>query len=330
MKSVLFTFTLSVLMFSCNGQTENSLGNKDINKHEDRIMSENEMRITTDRAVRIIQSEDHVRLKKLLASRISRNVTDYQAKNLISQINTLFDKMGVPTGNENIIPSFGASINGADSIFLNFVDYYFEPQTENGTKFQQVLRFTFLQEIGPDSLIGIHLEANPFGQTNMNLDIQPLERLKININDISAFRIYFDEGLNRKTKFKNELGIFAIQGDKEKLVSSGLSSTFEPIFLELEKNTLPKETVFNGLLDRGDGANYIQVEFVFTNKPYTIFIYLQLDGNGNFEDEILIIQKQYANLGFLYKLKQSSYPQIVTEFSKIPDLDLKDYYELKP
>lgn len=330
MKSTLFSLILSILMFSCNGQSENSLGNKNITEHEKRIMSEDEMRITTDKAVRHIQAEDNIKLKELLASDISKNVTDDQVKELVRQINFLFDQIGVPSGNESIIPSLKASINGTDTIFLNFIDYYFEPQTENGTKFQQVLRFAFMQEIGPDSLIGINLEVNPFGQTNIELDIKALDRLNINVSDISAFRVYYDEGLNRKTKFKNELGIFAIQGDRKELVSSGLSSIFENIFTELKRQTLPEGEVFNGLLERGDGANYIQVEFALDNKSYIIFIYLQIDDEGNFSDEIIIIQKQYANLGYLYTLKQSNYPTTVSEFSKIPKLELDDYYELKP
>lgn len=101
------------------------------------------------------------------------------------------------------------------------------------------------------------------------------------------------------------------------------------MFLELSTAKFENPETFNALINK-DKVTFIQVEFSFTNEPYSLLIYLPIKNGGEYADKIVVSQSEYANLGYRYILKQADYPTIVAELPKIGKMKLDKYYLDKP
>jgi len=316
-----------LLLLSCNGQRGNqpSLNINDYN-YEEWVMSEKEMTATSEKAIEFVKNNQLKEFREIFAQEISKPIPDEQLVRLISDLNLLFKQEGVPEGKENIVPGMQLSIQGQDTQFINNIMYNYEPS--ESMPFRKILKFSFLKKYGANKLAGINLVTD--GQEGATPTIEKLEAFIFNAEDIDQFRIYYDEGKNRKTKFKNEVGYFAIEGDLNTLKEAGLMPIMEKIFEDLKQSKFEKVEVFNTSLDRGEKASFIQIEMSLKNKPYLIFLYLPIEDDGSYADEIVFIQKEYANLGFKYLLKQSDYQSITTEFPKIGKLNLEEFYHDDP
>ena len=315
---IIFTFQ------SCNGQTKESSKNQnknDISNYQNEILPEEEMRVTTDKAVLLIQQKKYTEFKQLIVDDIAKNISEQQITQLVDQINEIFKTEGVPTGNDNIIPSLNATLNGKDTIFVNNIMYNFKPSNNS----QKVLTFSFLKKYGTDKIVGVNLNTNPLTSGNAKPNIKQIEKFDFKTSDISKFRIYYDEGVERKTKFKNEIGYFAIEGDLNTLRESGILPIIETIFSELKKTKFESVKTFNGTLNRGENAKYIQAEFGFKNLPYSIFIYLPIKNGGQYENEIIVMQREYVNLGYEFTLSQNDYLKIKSEFPIIAEMKLEKF-----
>ena len=323
------TFITGLIISSCNGQTQNS-DKKSIDNYKTEILSEDEMRLTTDKAVELIQRKNYDEVKKLFAYDISKNISTQQITHLVDQINLLFENAGVPTGNENILPALNATVNGKDTVFLNNIMYNFKPISDGTNSSQKVLTFSFLKKYGTQKLVGINIKTNPLSAGNSKPNIKPLEVFNFSTSDITQFRIYYDEGANRNTKFKNETGYFAIEGDATTLEKSGIKPIIQSIFSDLAKIKPVNSQSFNSTLNRGDNVKFIQAEFGFKDKPYTLFIYLPIENGGQYNNKIIVMQREYANLGYEFNLNQKDYSKITSEFPKIAEIQLDNYYVDKP
>ena len=288
------------------------------------------MRLTTDKAVKLIQVKNYEEVKKLFADDISKNISASQITQLVDQIHLLFKNEGLPVGHENILPALNASMNGNDTVFVNNIMYNFKPISDGTNSSQKVLTFSFLKKYGTQKLVGINLNTNPLSKGNIKPTIKPLENLKFSVADITKFRIYYDEGAKKRTKFKNETGYFAIEGDAITLEESGIKAIIESIFSDLAKSKPVNSKPFNSTLNRGDNVKFIQAEFGFKDKPYLLFIYLPIENGGQYSNKIVIMQKEYANLGYEFSLNQVDYPKLTSEFPKITELKLDNYYVDKP
>lgn len=331
MNRLIFTLTILINLFfvSCKGQTLQTANNKDIDNYKSEILSEDEMKQTSDNAVHLIQEENYQGVKHLFARDIANSISDQQIIQLVDQINLLFKSEGVPAGNENIIPALNVSVQNGDTLFLNNIVYNFNPITNGGKTFSRVLTFSFLKKFGTKQLAGLNLNINPISSGNAQPTITKLEKLNFNVNDITRFRIYYDEGNNRRTKYKNEIGYFAVEGDAATLNKTRIRPFIETIFGELSKLKNLKAEPFNTTLNRGN-AKFIQAEFGFKDKPYSIFIYLPIENGGAYSGNIIIMQREYANLGYEFTLNKTDYPKITSEFPKIASLNLDDFYLDKP
>ena len=331
MNKLLFLLTIiGLTLSSCNGQTQTKADKNSIDNYKTEILPETEMRITTDKAVKLIQNKNYDELKKMFADDISKNISDQQIIQLVDQINLLFKNEGIPTGNENILPALNASMNGKDTIFVNNIMYNFKPISDGTNSSQKVLTFSFLKKYGTQKLVGANVKTNPLSAGNSKPTIKPFESFNFSVSDIIRFRIYYDEGANRHTQFKNETGYFAIEGDASTLEKSGVKTIVESIFSDLGKSKFEKVEPFNSTLNRGDKVKFIQAEFGFKDKPYTLFVYLPIENGGQYSNKIIVMQKQYVNLGYVFVLNQKDYSKIISEFPKIAVLKLDNFYVDKP
>ena len=317
----------SLVILSCNGQNgeKPSLNINDYN-YEESVLSEDEMIATSEKTIELIKNNQLIEFRELFAEEISKNIPDNQLSQLITHLNLLFQKEGIPNGQDNVVPAIQASINGADTIFINKIMYNYEPtETE---PYSKILSFSFLKKYGTKKLAGVNLETD--GQKGQRPTTEKLDKFLFNIDDVKQFRIYFDEGGNRKTKFNNEIGFFAIEGDLNTLNKSGLKPIIETIFNDLKQSKFEKVEIFNTSLDRGLNPSFIQIEIMLKDKPYLIFLYLPIEDSGTSNNEIIFMQKEYANLGYKYILKQSDYKKITSEFPKIGKMNLEEFYHDNP
>lgn len=315
------------LITSCKGQSGDkpSLNIKDYD-YEESVMSEDEMIQTSEQAIELIKNNQSKEFRGLFAEDISKGISDNQLNQLVAHLNLLFQKKGVPNGKDKVVPSIQTSINGLDTIFINKVMYKYEPtETE---PFGKVLSFSFLKKYGTKKLAGVNLGMD--GQNNQKPSIEQLNEFKFNIDDVKQFRIYYDEGRNRKTRFKNEVGFFAIEGDLNTLDKSGIKPIIETIFEDLKQSKFEKIEMFNTPLDRGEKTTFIQIEILLKDRPYLIFLYLPIEDEGRYSEKIVFMQKEYANLGYKYILRQGDYRRITNQFPKIGKMDLEDYYHDTP
>lgn len=317
----------SLVFLSCNGQNGDkpSLNLNDYN-YEESVLSEDEMITTSEKAIETIKNNQLQEFRELFAEEISKDIPDNQLSQLITYLNLLFKKEGVPSGKDNVVPAIQASINGKDTLFINKIMYKYEPtETE---PYAKILSFSFLKKYGTKKLAGINLETD--GQKGQSPTIEKLDKFLFNIDNVKQFRIYYDEGKQRKTKFKNEIGFFAIEGDLNTLNKSGIRSIIESVFEDLEKSKFEKVETFNTSLDRGINPSFIQIEIMLKDKPYLVFLYLPIGDDRTYPDQIILMQKEYANLGYKYILKQSDYKIIASEFPKIGKMNLEEFYHDNP
>ena len=327
-KTIIYFLAIKlILIVSCDGQNDKK---PDLNlnnyNYEESVLSEDEMKETTEKAIKLIQERNYEKVRDLFAEDISKNITKNQLAKLVNHLNLLFRNEGIPTGNENIVPALQASINGNDTIFVNKIMYNYQPTKEE--PYPKVLSFSFLKKYGTKQLAGINIGTD--GQKNIKPTIEKLNNFAFNSNEINQFRIYFDEGKNRKTKFKNKIGFFAIEGDINTLNESGLTPILESIFDDLKKSKFEKVEIFNSSFNRGDSPSFIQLDVSLKNKPYGVFLYLPIEDDGIYSDKIILMQMEYANLGYKYILNQKDYPKIIKEFPKIGKLKLEKFYEENP
>ncbi|AYM99822.1 hypothetical protein [Chryseobacterium sp. 3008163] len=176
----------------------------------------------------------------------------------------------------------------------------------------------------------MHLQDKPLNSKNYRPNVKQIENFNFNVDDITSFRIYYDEGKNKRTKFKNEIGYFAIQGGAEEFEKSKIKPIIKNIFSDLTKSKYESVDVFNNPLQRGENPKFIQIEVALKDKPYLIFIYLPLLKDQKYSGKIVLMEKEYQNLGYQFILNQNDYLNIVKEFPKILDLKLDNFYEEKP
>ncbi|MET3536225.1 hypothetical protein [Chryseobacterium limigenitum] len=317
--TILKRFSLILaLIFFCNYLR----AQKSIENYKSEILSEDEMLITTGKALKLIQENKPLDLKNLFTEDIRKNITDSQIKQLTEQLNSFFKTETIPTDKRDILPSLQASVNNNNTIFINNINYNF--------KSSQTLIFSFLKKYGTKELSGISLQNKPLNSKNYRPSIKQIENFNFNIDDVTHFRIYYDEGKNKHTKFKNEIGYFAIQGDSEEFEKSKIKPIIKNIFSELTKSKYESVDVFNNSLQRGENPKFIQIEVALKDKPYLLFLYLPLLQDQKYSGKIVLMEKEYQNLGYQFILNQNDYLNIVKEFPKILDLKLDNFYEEKP
>jgi len=306
----LLLFVLNLNVFSQNIITE---------KYSDKILEETDLRIATDKAISYIKTNNTDSLIASFPKSISNSISKSKISQLVKKINGLITKEGIPK-EDNIQPALRAVPRGKDTLFVNQIYYKFN---------SKVLIFSFLKEFGPNKIAGMNLMDDPFSGKGVEPDFNASDKFEFDLEKLSNFRIYYKE-LKPLTKFNKNIGIFAVEGNRDVFKDSGLSEKFELIINELSKSKFEKKEIFNQLLDRGDEVEFIQAELGFENKNYGIFLYLPLEGGKISMDNIIFQQRQYANMGYQYTLLKEDYPKVVKYLTEIIEMDLKNYYLINP
>ncbi len=310
----LFSILLAFVVISCNSQ-----------KPE---FSENNIEKTSEIALKYIQSKDYESLENLFPKAILNTIKPEELKHVSDIAFELLNKYGKPSA-ENIQHSISLRYNGKDSIYLHNVAYIFKSNNQNGNPYDYEILFSFIEKYGSSKIIGFNINSKPLDASNVKLSITKLNNIKLSAEEVKFYRVYYDEGV-KITQFGDNKGVFALQGDKNTFYSSKLKLLFQKIFDELEDVKFDKIEVFTTPLNRGEKPEFIQADFMMTDRNYGLFIYLPIKNGGTLSDYIIIRQEQFANLGYQYYISKKQNLQLVELLESIKSKDWGKYYLQNP
>ena len=326
MNKIICLLLFAIVLFSCDEQNasrpELNLENYD---YKSSVLPDDEMKETSSKAVQLIQNKNYKAILNLIAEEVAETIPEKQLEQLVDHLHGLFEKNGVPT-EDDIDVGIQLYVEGKDTVFINKILYNFRPTAKEPNA--MVVTFAFLKKYGTQQLAGIFWGIDGIKDAKPNF--AQIDKFDFSIHDIERFRIYYDEGLMRKTKFKNEIGFFAIEGDLNTLNEAGLTPIVEAMFDELKKSYYEKVEVLNSSFYRGSKPSFIQIEIGLKNKPYGIFIYLPIEDDGIYANKVVFIQKELGNLGYKFILNQDNYPTIRHDFPKIAKMELEKFYHDNP
>lgn len=313
---ILLTYLLLTFV-SCKSQDTNKILNAD------------ELTKTSLTAIYFVKANDYSGLKNLFAEDIKKNIKDEQLQSIGKLINELVAKEGMPS-EENIQPRLTKRFNGVDTVYINVIAFVFKSGDGKPNPYKKEITFSFLEKYGTGKLAGINITSDPLNASGLQVKIIKLDSFKLKSSDIKLYRVYYDEGVNKKTQFGNIKGIFALEGDKSKLVKPQIGVLFDSIFSELSKVKIEKVEEFKTALNRGNNTQFIQTEFMFDNLPYGIFIYLPIVTDINYKDKIIVRQMQAANLGYQYYIDIAGNNKLIGYLKSIISKDWTPYYVENP
>jgi hypothetical protein len=318
---ILVVLISSISCNSFNLKSQNSISEK----YADEILNEDKLRETTDLAIQFIVTKQSGNLLNLFSEEVSKSISPSQISSLIEKINSVIRINGLPNEN-NIQPALKAVPRGDDTIFVNHIYYRFSSRDNSVPK---VLTFSFLKEYGENKIIGMNLIDSPFSGKDVQPNFEASDSFEFDFNKLSQFRIYYSEA-EPTTYFNGNKGIFSIEGNQIVFSESGLQREFESFQQELSQSKFEKKEIFFQLLNRGENVEFIQADLHFSDKNYSVFIYLPLSGGTIDNSTIILQQRQYVNLGYEFILLKKDYPTLVKRLSGIIKLDLNKYYSINP
>ena len=317
MKHFILLTYLFLTFVSCKSQKTNN------------ILNSTELTKTSLTAINFIKANDYSGLKNLFAEDIRKNIKEEQLQSIGKFINDLVAKEGIPSG-ENIQPRLTKKINGIDTLYINVIAFVYKSGEDKKNPYKKEITFSFLEKYGTGKIAGINITADPLNAKQFQINITKIDSLKLKTSDIKLYRVYYDEGANKKTQFGKNKGVFALEGDKAKLITSKLNLQLNNVFKELQKVKFEKTEEFRTALNRGDKTQFIQAEFMFENLPYGIFIYLPINTDTNYKGKIIVRQQQAANLGYQYYIDIKDNELLVKHLRQIIKTNWKEYYVEEP
>jgi len=291
MKYSLIFFSFFVLFQSCKSQPSAQK------------LTEASMLRTSQRAMELIKSKDYENFMFLIPKELKNSFPDDKLRPAIDIASDIINKEGISTG-DNVQSRIEYRKNGTDTIAINTIAFLYKGSKESQNPFSHEITFSFIEKYGDKRIVSFNINADPQNAGNSGLKIQPIDKLKLNSDNVGNYRVYYSEGLPAKTVYGKNKGVFALEGDSKTFKSSGLKDIFAPIFKELENCNLKNPEKFTTMLDYSD-AEYIQAELLFNNLEYGIFIYLPIKVKAAQNNKIIIRQLQMANLGYQYYLDKS-------------------------
>lgn len=294
-----------------------------------KIFNADEFTKTSLAALGFIKANDYSSFKSLFADDIRKNIKEEQLQAVFKFINDLVTKEGTPSG-ENIQSRLTKKFNGKDTLYINVIAFVFKSSDDKANPYKKEITFSFLEKYGAGKLAGINITTDPLNASGLQIKITKLDSFILKSSDIKLYRVYYNEGENKKTQFGNTKGIFALEGDKSKLVTSQIDVLFENIFRELRKAKVDKIEEFKTALNRGNNTQYIQSEFMFDNLPYGIFIYLPIITDSNYKGKIIVRQMQAANLGYQYYINIAGNEKLIAYLKNIISTNWTTYYVENP
>jgi hypothetical protein len=287
-------------------------------------MNEDEMQKTVNSVIESIMEKEYNSFIKSFHPEVRKFLPETNLIILADTLNYFMRINGVPEAKDIVfaIEVFG---EGNDKTIVNKLMYSFGLiEVPNDTvKYNTSLIFSFIEGFGTEHIIDIQIKSNPFLSHDIAPSFSALKKFDFAIKDIRAFRIYYDEGEIKKTKYGDHYGVFAIEGDLKILEESGLINQIKKMFSELQKSEFESVEVFTDLLNR-DNTSFIQIDLLL-DKDYGLFLYLPIESG-----DIILRQVEFGNLGYQFTLSKDNYPSIVESFHSIIDLPLQKYYHKNP
>lgn len=294
-----------------------------ISQTDNRILNDDEMTKTCQMAISLIKSNDYPGFKNLFPEEVSRQ--DAQLFGFFNFIRNFINKEGVPA-KEDIQVRLTKKLSGADTIYINVIAFMYRNPDNNINPFDKELTFSFLAKYGTGTIAAINYSANPLNAQGIAIKINKLDSFILNNQDIKLYRVFYEEGKNKKTTFGKNKGAFALDGDRVISVQSKIDPIFEQIFRELRKVKIDKVEEFRTALNTGKDTEYIKTIFTFENLSYGILIYLPITTDPNYKDKILIQQLQGANLGYQYYVEAKNNDVLVSLLKSIIKINWGSYY----
>lgn len=161
-----------------------------------------------------------------------------------------------------------------------------------------------------------------------------LTTLNLNSENVSWFRIWYDDGSKLSKKYGFHSDFYAVSGDNEKLKTLGISKSFQEIF-DLVNKTVPDSLDFKYMREKEVGnPEWIYLRMKFNNAEYKnlgefeISCFLdEEEGKKEIMSDYIIFKhtdktrylfRKDKNVGLLQKLKELGHK------------DFKDAYEINP
>ena len=319
MNKILLLFLIIFSISFGQSQTNSNLPER----YKNEILPQEELLITARKTIEYVQNDNYESFKNLFIQEIVQNTANEQFVDLLNKLKLFLSENDIPESGD-ITTTLSFNLNGADTLVVNKVLYKFNNDTND------VLAFSFLKKHGFDKLVGLNLDINPFKANADDIKIKPISNFDFNIKNIEYFRIYYSEKKPLTKKFKNTLGIFAIEGNAQKLSDSKLINKFKDIFKYLRQSTFERKEIFNSPLHRGKNPEFIQVRLKFKDSDDSIFLYLPIENGEIYNDYILLQQEQYANLGYRYYIEKTKNKELINVLVSIIKMDLENYLEENP
>lgn len=160
------------------------------------------------------------------------------------------------------------------------------------------------------------------------------DKINMQTENLKWFRIWYDGGKGNNKRFKNEIGYFAVSGDKEKLEDIGIKNKFQKLF-DLINNIKFDSLDFKYMREDEVGdPEWIYLRMKFNNEEYKNLgefdiSYFIKEENGKKEimsDYIVLKHTEKTR----YLIKKEKNPEIVNVLNEIAHYDYSGYYESYP
>lgn len=160
------------------------------------------------------------------------------------------------------------------------------------------------------------------------------DKIDMQVDNLKWFRIWYDGGLYNKKKFKNEIGFYAVSGDKQKLEEIGVQDKFQKLFGLI--NSAEFDSLdFNYLRDNEVGdPEWIYLRMKFNNEEYKklgefeISYFLKEEqGKKEIMSDFIIFKHTDKTRYLMRKDKNQDIVKILTD---IAHYDYGGYYERYP
>ena len=160
------------------------------------------------------------------------------------------------------------------------------------------------------------------------------DKINMQIENLKWFRIWYDGGKYNSKKYKNEIGYYAVSGNKEKLTEIGVKDKFQTMF-NLINNVKFDSVDFKYLREDEVGdPEWIYLRMRFDNEEYknlgefeiSYFINEEQGKNEKMSDYIILKHTDKTR----YFIRKDKNQDIVNILTEIAHFDYGDYYESYP
>jgi hypothetical protein len=285
--------------------------------------------IIAKKALRFIKNDNVDSLKSLLNPKILKRVKKEQIDWLMKEGQAVLNKYEYPLDTAIIVNKTTNISMSGKRVIKNF-SFPFKNKTQNDK--EKYFHITIVN----GEIYKLFLNDHPPGMRIIEPKwTEPhLENLDLQSDNISWFRIWYDDGFKKDRKYGLHNGYYAVSGKKSKLEKIGVKRQFQEIFDLINKAEFDS-TDFKYLRDQEKGdPEWIYLRMRFNNEKYEdlgeFSISCFLDEKGE-KKEIMsdyIVFKHTKKTRYL--LKKEKNKELVEKLRDLAHYDYDGYYEKVP